>query len=204
MTGLDFTGLGDLAKGTVKAKADWQPLTLDDLGLGKILFFDQSLTASGWVKVTRDERGCRVDAAGVIKEVKEHDAMKRGVERDLSRGVTVFEVAFMLIENAISDDYEVAHESPPHAGNVTGGGTSSLMAAQAVRCAAALAQTPIEALGAQPAKTLVCGSSKAKKPEAHAALKAHCFPWIEGVDMVTNEATRDALMGALLWLRRRA
>jgi Holliday junction resolvasome RuvABC endonuclease subunit len=201
MSTLDFSGLGDLAKGTVKTtKTGWQPLTLDDLGLGRVLFFDQSLTAAGWVTVVRDEAGIWVTGAGTIRG--KHEDLKRGMERDLRRSVDVFERAYVLISDAVSRRFSVAHESPPPT-SVVGAGASSAQAAVAVRCAAALAQTPIEMLGAQPAKTLVCGNSKADKQEAHAALKVHCFPWIQGVEAVTNEATRDALMGALLWLRRR-
>ena len=110
--------------------------------------------------------------------------------------------AVVLIDRAIGQGYELAHESPPNPGQVKGGGVGSLMAAQSVRNAAALMGRPIEMLGAQPGKRLVCGNANASKPEAHAALKLHCFPWIEGSERVTNEATRDALIVALLWLYR--
>lgn len=197
---LDFTGLTDMASAPA-SKVGWRPLRLDDLGLGKVLFFDQSLTATGWVKVVSGDGEVRVVAAGQIKD--EYKDRARGVETDLRRAVTVFEHSVILIDSAVRDGYSVAHESPPHAGNVKGGGTSSLSSAVAVRSAAALVGVDIEMLGAQPAKTLICGSPKAKKPEAHSALKTHCFPWIENSGLATNEATRDALMGAILWLYRR-
>lgn len=198
---LDFSGLTDLAKDPVKATTGWQPLRPEDLGEGMVLFFDQSLTATGWVKVVSTGGLIGVAAAGKIPD--NHKDRPRGVDTDLRRAVTVFEHAYVLIDGAVGVGYEIAHESPPHAGNVKGGGTSSLASAVAVRNAAALASVEIEMLGAQPAKKLVCGSAKATKAEAHAVLRETCFPWIEGTKHVTNEATRDALMGALLWLYRR-
>lgn len=196
---LDFSGLGDLAQRSAKAaKPGWEPLTQADLGAGQVLFFDQSLTATGWVKVVSWPGHTQVTEAGKIK-VPTGD---NSVETMLRRGVEIFEQTVVLIDGAIGMGYSVAHESPPNPAQVKGGGYGSLMSAQSVRNAAALMQVEIVMLGAQPAKKIICGSAKADKIEAHAALKQHCFPWIEGSEKVTNEATRDALMGALLWLYR--
>lgn len=197
---LDFSGLTDLAKQSPeKAKAGWAPLRQEDLGEGMVLFFDQSLTATGWVKVVSGPGLTQVAAAGKFPSLPGENS----IETQLRRGVQVFEHAYVLIDQAVGVGYEVAHESPPNPKAVKGGGYGSLLAAQSVRNAAALVGVPIEQLGAQPAKKLICGSAKADKSEAHAVLKAECFPWIEGSEHVTNEATRDALMGALLWLHRR-
>jgi hypothetical protein len=198
---LDFTGLSDLAADTKRhTKQGWQPLTPDDLGHGRVLAFDQSLTATGWVKVIRGYDGVLVVGAGKVRDL--YSGEKNSIETQLRRGVEVFEQAYVLIDEATHAGYSVIHESPPNPAAVKGGGYGSLLAAQSVRNAAALAQTTIEQLGAQPAKTLICGSAKAQKPEAHAALK-DCFPWIEGSHLITNEAHRDALLIALLWLRRK-
>jgi len=197
---LDFSGLGDLAQRSTKAaKPGWQPLIQADLGAGQVLFFDQSLTATGWVKVASIPGMTTVVEAGKIKVPDGPNE----VETMLRRGVAVFEQSVVLIDQALTEGYSVAHESPPNPKQVRGGGYGSLMSAQAVRNAAALMQAEITMLGAQPAKKIVCGKATADKIVAHAALTEHCFPWINGArSWVTNEATRDALMGALLWLYR--
>lgn len=184
------------SKGTV-----WQPLRQEHLGEGMVLFFDQSLTATGWVQVVSVPGLTKVVKAGKVKDLP--GALENSIETQLRRGVNVFEEATVLIDRAIGQGYEIAHESPPNPAQVKGGGFGSLMSAQAVRCAAALMQADILMLGAQPGKKLICGKANADKKTAHDALKDTCFPWIEGSDLVTNEATRDALIGALLWLYRR-
>lgn len=163
-----------------------------------VLAFDQSLTATGWVQVVSMPGFTTVTGAGKFSAPEGANS----IETQLRRGVEVFEQSVVRIDIAIGQGYSVIHESPPNPAAVKGGGVGSLMAAQSVRNAAALMATSIEMLGAQPAKKLVCGSAKATKTEAHAALKETCFPWIEGSERVTNEATRDALMIALLWLYR--
>lgn len=197
---LDFSGLGDLAKTPVEqVTKGWAPLTPADLGQGRVLAFDQSLTACGWVAV--ESVAGRIEVIGADKVPDPYADDPKGVERDLKRSVHVFRQALAVID--ILRDYALAHESPPNPSQVKGGGTGSLMGAVAVRAAAAVHNRPIEMLGAQPGKKIVCGSGTATKAEAHRALKEHCFPWIRGSEAVTNEATRDALMVALLWLYRR-
>lgn len=198
---IDFTGLRDLAKDPEKAKVGFSPLQPEDLGDGSILFFDQSLTATGWVKVRKVAGQVLVAASGVIPN--DYSDAKNSIETQLCRGVTVFEHAVALLDSAKTEGYDVAHESPPNPAQVKGGGYGSLLAAQSVRNAAALIDIPIEMLGAQPGKKLVCGNGNAEKKVAHAALKETCFPWISGSEQITNEAKRDALIGALLWLHRR-
>lgn len=199
---LDFSGLGDLAKkGPAKIGAGWVPPTPADFGEGRVLAFDQSLTATGWAKVISEGGTITVTSAGKFSDT--HAEEKNSIETQLRRGVDVFERAYLLIDQAKVSGCSLAHESPPNPAAVKGGGYGSLLAAQSIRIAAALAEMNIEMLGAQPAKRLVCGNANAKKTEAHAALKEHCFLWIRGSEHVTNEATRDALMVALLWLYRR-
>ena len=196
----DFSGLGDLAKDPAKTKGAWRSLEPADLGEGKVLAFDQSLTATGWVAVTSGNGIVDVTRAGTVADG--WTDMPKGVERDLRRGVAVFEQSLLLVEWARDHGYRLSHESPPNPSQVKGGGTGSLMGAVAVRSAVAVYDRHIEMLGAQPAKKIVCGNGNADKKAAHAALKEYCFTWIGGSDLVTNEATRDALMNALLWLYR--
>lgn len=199
---LDFSGLADLAKQSpAKAAKGWEPPTPADFGEGRVLTFDQSLTATGWAKVVSEGGTITVTAASKFPDPLSGQA--NTIETQLQRGVSVFEQAYVVIDQAKAAGFALAHESPPNPAQVKGGGYGSLLAAQAIRIAAALAEMKIEMLGAQPGKKLVCGNHNAKKTEAHAALKTHCFPWIRGSEHVTNEATRDALIVALLWLYRR-
>lgn len=196
---LDFTALGDLARQSPgKTKAGWQPLTRDDLGYGQVLAFDQSLTATGWVLLGHDLDRLVVHHAGRWAAVTEGS----DVATSLSRGTQVYSRARMTFEHYRNVCDAFVHESPPNPAAVKGGGYSSLLAAQSLRDAAFASGITMEMLGAQPGKKLVCGNANADKKTAHAALKA-CYPWIEGAEKVTNEATRDALIVALLWLSRR-
>jgi hypothetical protein len=200
--GLDFTGLTDLANGTTKSKADWEPLTHDDLGYGTVMAFDQSLTATGLVVV----RHIFPESAPQVLVAQSWSAEDEGkdVETSLRRGVQVYKQAVDVMRSAQAWQVDAfIHESPPNPKAVKGGGYSSLLAAQAVRCAAEASGWPMVMLGAQPAKKLVCGNANAPKQEAHKALKETVMPWVINSGSVTNEATRDALMVALLWLARR-
>lgn len=196
---LDFSGLGDLAQN--RTKAEWEPLRWEDLGHGTVLAFDQSLTATGAILLHNDARGARVYIAEKWSPV---DAPK-SVLTDLRRGAIVYRSACAMMRRVSGlGNVSVVHESPPNMAALKGKGSpvSSLMAAQALWCAAEEVGVELTMLGAMPAKKLVCGNSKATKPEAHAALKQHCLPWIEDSEKVTNEAHRDALMVALLKLVR--
>lgn len=202
MTGLDFSGLGDLAKGTTKGKKGWTPLTLDDLGDGIVLGMDQSLTASGWVLLAKFGPEIEVVVTGVLSGG--YDEEKSGLLTSLKRGVAL-ESLYRSgpLDAAIRANAEVAHESPPTPGRTKDSGISSLLSALAFRIACAAEGIEPLMYGAQPAKALVCGNANAKKAEAHAALRSIVFPWIPGSHLVTNEAKRDALMICLLHLARR-
>lgn len=199
---LDFSGLSDLAAKGVTDKPGWEPLKAEDLGYGSVLCFDQSLTATGCVIL---QRIYPASAPSVYSAIQWSTTLEgRDVPTSLGRGVEVFEQARVLIRSALTLGIDaVTHESPPNPAAVRGGGHSSLLAAQALWCAAAAEQVHIEMLGAQPAKRLICGNAKASKPEAHKALKESVLPWIVNSQVITNEATRDALMNGLLWLSRR-
>lgn len=197
---LDFSGLKDLpGQSLAQAAKGWSPPTLDDLGLGTVLCFDQSLMATGMVLLNRGEGGLAVLHAEKFTG-QEGD---NGVATALARGAMVFARVRPYLASAKDRGWVVAHESPPNPNAVKGGGTSSLMSAQALHCAALAEEVALEMLGSQPAKKLVCGNANAPKTEAHRALKTHVLPWVAGASQVSNEATRDALLVGLLWLARR-
>lgn len=202
---LDFSGLSDLAK-QPEGKPGWRPLTVDDLGYGTVLCFDQSLTATGCVILKYVFPASAPQVVSASQFANPYDG--KDVPTSLNRGVSVFEQARFLIRKAFTIGIDaIVHESPPNPNAVRGGGYSSLLAAQALRCAIsaenASSLADIEMLGAQPAKKLICGNANAKKAQAHAVLKESVLPWIVNSQVVTNEATRDALMVGLLWLARR-
>lgn len=206
MSGLDFTGLGDLAAKGSNTPAGWEPLAREQLGLGVGLFFDQSLAATGWANIWVRPFEVIVLSAGTIsgREFGE-DA---GVERDLRRSTDdVFHgVRTLIAGTKYSESYEYAHESPPNMSALKGKGSpvSSLMASVSVRCAAYAEGVEMHMYGAQPAKFLICGNRAEKsKAKVHAALKEHCFPWITGSEKITNEGQRDALMIGLLHFYRK-
>lgn len=199
MSNLDFSGLKDIS--TSKTKAGWSPLTLNDLGYGSALCFDQSLSATGVMVVVRDNNGIAVYQPDQWK--KTHEGKQ--VVDWLVQGVDIFNRARPLIRATRDLVDACVHESPPNPAAVKkGNSVSSLLAAQALRCAAAAEGVEFEMLGAQSGKRLVCGNANASKAEAHAALKAHVLPWVENSQTITNEAMRDTLMVGLVWLHRRA
>lgn len=198
---LDFSGLSDLVK-QPEGKSGWQPLTPQDLGHGSVLCFDQSLTATGCVVLQHNFPGSNP----VVHLASQWSSMYEGkdVLTSLTRGVEVFSQARQMMQLAKQMRLAgIVHESPPNPAAVKGGGYSSLLAAQALWCAAEAEGVGVEMLGAQPAKKLVCGNANAKKPEAHKVLKESVLPWIVNSKVITNEATRDALLIGLLWLHRR-
>lgn len=204
MSNLDFSGLKDLATAGPKAEPKgWVPLTPEVLGYGTVLCFDQSLTATGCLLLQHVYPASAPQVYSASQWQDKHDG--KDVLTSLKRGVKVFEQARAVIQglgSPIPVD-GIVHESPPNPAAVKGGGYSSLLAAQALRCAVAAEGHEVEMLGAQPAKKLVCGNANAKKTEAHKALKETVLPWVVNSQQVTNEATRDALMVGLLWLYRR-
>lgn len=202
---LDFSGLTDLAAKGTKAKQEWQPLTAADLGYGSVLCFDQSLTATGTVLLQHVYPG--TNPVVVKAQQWSTDFEGKDVLTSLRRGEHVYRNAITAIHWACDVGIDmIVHESPPNPAAVKGGGYSSMLAAQALRCAVVACEgegVDVEMLGAQPAKKLVCGNANADKKTAHAALKESVLPWIVNSQQITNEATRDSLMIGLLWLSRR-
>lgn len=192
MSTLDFSSLSDLAKAP---KAGPKPLTVEDLGEGQVLAFDQSLTATGWVWLGCDRpRGLNVLDAGSWST----KTVGKDVATSLTRGREIFTQARMLLRFARQcNNVQIVHETPPNPAVVKGNGISSLIAAEALWCAAEAEGMTFEMIGAQSAKKLVTGTAKSEKKEAHDALVATVFPWLHGREQITNEAKRDALLVGL-------
>ena len=210
MTDLDLSGLEDLVTGkptSRSTKAPWQPLNLDRLHPGAWLGCDQSLKASGLVVLLVDdwpEWTIRVTSATTIGTQAEagidgwEDVLRRA--RKLEREFRIWiPGAWRELGFEPRVKRYAAHEAPP-----IGGGSRflkpelSLIASYAFR----RSLEDIFAWQLQPMvrpqdhKSLICGNANAKKPAHHHALK-QLFPRIEGSELITNEATRDALSVAL-------
>jgi Holliday junction resolvasome RuvABC endonuclease subunit len=94
----------------------------------------------------------------------------------------------------------VVHEMPP-VGGAMARPESSLVAATALRCAAAYFDTPVSMIGAQKAKKRWTGNGNAKKPEVKKALEAW-RPQLR-VEKPWNHDLADALALGLTWAETR-
>lgn len=201
-SGLDFSALGNLAK--EQAKGGWQPITPADLATGYGLFFDQSLTNTGWVELlVSQERKVGVVGAGTIRPMGVDESLT-SFNLDFARGTSIFKQIVMTprwgATGAGANFDVIAAEMPPVGFKVKGEGSSSRLAGQAIFDAFCTSTKTVRLISSQAAKKTMTGrGSKVTKKEAQDAMVANCFPWIEGSEKVTNEHTRDALMNGLHW-----
>lgn len=201
---LDLSGLENFAaKRPVKVKPEWAPLLLEDLHPGTYLACDQSLRACGVVlfEVFADRDRWSV-----------HMAQKFAVEptevtgwEDILRRVATLEVRLRFyvdqwIHAADWGEVRAVHEAPPIGHGKLSNPEISLITAYAYRRATeGLVMLPM--VRRQDHARLICGKSDASKTEHHRALRA-LFVRITGSELVTNEATRDALSVALMAAKR--
>lgn len=198
---IDLSGLEALKDKKPKRKStarEWAPLQLDSLHAGTYLAADPSLTAFGLVlfEVT-PEHECAV-----------HFAQKYGVEptevdgwEDLLRRVKSLEdwlYAYVAQWIKATDwgHVRVVHESPPIGHLKNSKFEISLMTSYAWRNATwGIERLPM--VRRQDHAWLLCGNGNVKSKSAyHAPLRA-LLPQIRGGELITNEATRDALSVAL-------
>lgn len=185
-------------------REEWRPLTIDDLGYGIVICFDQSLTKTAGMCVHRE--GSAVAVRGVKQFAGHTDAC--GDEGNFQKGTTIYHrfIEFLMSMKGHHRDEQitVVHEAPPVGGGVVMRPESSLLAAQALRIAADRLDIPVAPM-VSPAqhKKAICGNARADKPEAHAALAqlALSLP-IRGYECVTNADKRDALCIGLTYLAR--
>lgn len=155
-----------------------------------VLAFDQSLASTGWALI-QPTHPFLVEA-GMIRT----KPPVPGYEGDFQRGVEIQHAASRLIFDFLIDALDpgmkliVAHEMPP-VGIVEGLGRASLLSGMAIRCAAAMADTPVVMVGAQRAKHRLTGDRDATKPQMRQAV-LDFWPHLEGTKP-WNEHTRDAI-----------
>ncbi len=185
-------------------------LTLEDLS-GPPLWvqaFDPSLASTGYVEVERDHTGAIHVWRSETFRPKPHGL--KSFEQDFHEAQQVEIWAVKIFINGPFSGGAIVHETPAVANakssrrNGPRVGLPGRLSAQAIRSAAhrMCPGTEIVMLNAQQSKKVICGNHKAEKKEAHDALKR--ATWIGGLDKVTNEHERDALLLALnLFSRRR-
>jgi hypothetical protein len=189
---------------TQKAASAWTPPTLADLKHGRLLAFDQSLSACGVVVMTSDDTGITVRDAHVM-QVPPTDA-KRSREHMLRRGLLLMDEIVNWYQRSVPDGgWSVVYEAVPEGGSIRSP-ESSLLAAMALLMASRSFRgiTPLlEPVPAQTHKRFTCGNRNATKTEHHAAL----MQWghdvgVRGLEHLTNEGKRDAFSVGVYALRR--
>ena len=190
---MDLSALVDL-RVDAKAKPAFALRTADQFMSGTVLAFDQSFSSTGWVMLRMTDGLCWVLDAGTYKTPA---GDLRGGEQDLERAHALYREANQIIERN-KDAGVVLYESPPK-GHGVRHPEVSLLCALSIRLAAAGTGIPFASVHAKKGKKMMTGDANADKKVAHAALMS--LPWIEGLDMVTNEGQRDAMLVALAYLR---
>ncbi len=197
---VDLSSLKDVAQ---QAPGAWSPLTAESLaGPPTTVFcFDQSLTSTGVVVLDRDHDGSiLVSRSETIRPKSEQSSFEEDYERALQVEDEVAEVLLSVTDIHYARLVRIVHETPlvlnARTFRTAGprGGVPGRMAGQSVRSAAHRygLDAWVRMINSQQAKKLICGNAKADKKEAHAALKT--CTWIRGLDQVTNEHERDALL----------
>jgi hypothetical protein len=185
----------------------WRPPMIEDFaahaGTTRILAVDQSLSATGMVWLAVGKRQLTVYQAWTFRSEAGEDAdgHEQNLQRAMNLGTQIDDVFREVYRNVTY----VAHEGPPVGGGRILRPESSLLAALALRHAAARWGMPIASMvQPQAHKRVVCGNGNATKREEHAGLAqlATSLPII-GYSLVTNEATRDALCVGIAHLLRK-
>lgn len=203
---IDTTRLESLRDKVSSRRDPWRPPVIEDFaahaGKTRIMAVDQSLSATGMVWLAVGRRELTVHQTWTFRSEADEDA--DGHEQNLQRAMNLGNQIHDVFREVYRNVTYVAHEGPPVGGGRILRPESSLLAALALRHAAARWEVPIAAMvQPQTHKRVVCGNGNATKKEEHAALAqlATSLP-ILGYSLVTNEATRDALCVGIAHLLR--
>lgn len=195
-------------------KAAWAPPTAESFVVPEspevrwVIGVDQSLSACGALLLGANRYEGKVviavqQAWKIVTAAPEYS----GYEESLRRAVEVHKRFTDFLVNvwfSITGEIELVHEAPPMGGGRIRSPEASLLSSLAIRIAGQRENVHLcPMVSPQPHKYFICGNRKAEKPEHHAALKQVAADLgIEGMALVKNEATRDALSIALLHLTR--
>lgn len=164
---------------------------LSILWKGRMLCFDQSCTATGWVLVDTTSGEVQVLATGMAKP--KHTGVKGNEDTFRKASVLFLELEHLL---RVHQPEKVVHEAPPVGGGVNRNPESSAAASMAVRCACAAMGIPVSMRAPQSIKGLLTGDRGATKGEVREAVLrlvpafAEHRPW--------NEHVADAAAVALV------
>lgn len=200
MTALDDFRPG--ARPQRKVKQPWQPPTRAQLGYGRVICFDPSLTATGVVDLEHTPDRLIVHGAWTLRGEAPSDYVGR--EREMREGLILrARIVDLLI--TCGSDVTVLTELPPIGGGRIKAPESALLGCQAVHVAALDANVPMgPGYYPQRHRFLTCGQAQIKKEKHHPLLMAWAAGLgIEGLAKVSNEHRRDGLSVGLAHLIER-
>ena len=163
---------------------------------GSVIAFDQSITATGWVRLDSGADGVIVRAVGSIKCGPE--GYPKGHEGTLLRAEYVGQQMAAILRRLPVQT--VVHEQPPVATSKMARPESSLLSALALRIEARRQGHSVVVVSNQHSKMVLLGKGQgnATKAQWHTALDR--LPWTHEGATPTNEGQRDALCLALTYL----
>lgn len=158
----------------------------------RIIAVDQSLSATGLVVIRVGADHLSILWSTTLRGVVSEDV--KGYEETLQKATNLGKQLATAL-GQVPDIDELVHEGVPIGGGKIVRPESSLMASLALRHEADLWGIPVKPMvQPQTHRRVVCGNAGASKKEEHEGLAklASSLPII-GYELVTNEATRDAL-----------
>jgi hypothetical protein len=180
-------------------KDPWKPPLDKELSYRDLIAFDPSLSATGVVALSSTPEGVTVREAYKFPNP----------ETGATGGEDSFRKAMILLGNVTSwrqncatdvTNWDFVHEAPPVGGGRIRMPESAWLASLAIR-SSMWHHLCIGMLQPQRHKFFFSGNGKASKKEHHTAMAAVAEHWgVQGLDLVKNEATRDALSIGLTWL----
>jgi hypothetical protein len=205
MTDIDtsaLTNLGGKRKAPKTTRAPWQPLDLATLHPGTYLACDQSLGAAGVVLFEVMQMGSSDVRRYVVHMAETFVGGRTEGYDEVLDSAQMLQLALSIWVNKWVRGTDWGQPIlTVHEGIPTGGGRYlkpelSLVSAMAFRTATA-GWTRLPSVRYQDHAYLICGKRGEKdKKVHHAALKGY-FDQIQGSELITNEAKRDALSVAL-------
>jgi hypothetical protein len=182
-------------KKLIPRRDPWRPPTMTEIVRheGKrIIAVDQSLSATGLVVILVSADHLSILRSDTLRGVAADECA--GYEETLQRALNLGKQLATTL-GMVPDIDELVHEGVPIGGGKIVRPESSLMASLALRQEAGLWGIPVKPMvQPQTHRRVVCGNQNASKKEEHEALAtlAQSLPII-GYELITNEATRDAL-----------
>jgi hypothetical protein len=203
---LDLSALEALKDARPRKKSttrEWSPLTLDTLHPGTYLAADPSVTAFGLTlfEVSPEHRYAVHFAQSKEIPQTEHTSHEDLLQRVKSLEEWLHAYVAHWVNGTDWGHVRAVHEAPPMGRGKLIKPEISLLTSNVWRNATwGIERLPM--VRRQDHAWLLCGNANAKtKKEYHTPLRA-LFPQIRGSELITNEATRDALSVAIFAAHR--